>query len=280
MFRWLSLSITLLSVAAEICEVEYVKSRYACVPDNADFKPEDHMEMLAQAALYLMSPMSVKILAKTHVQIVLPSLAKMNGNESGLMAVKMPDVLGMTCGKDASDFPKACSGVFPVQVTRLKHSWLAPMLLNKGIGLNDLPDGTDFVDRVTKTYGMGIYFYSTYEEKIGKVRELIDLRFALGGDNLCSAEVRLTSGECFGMKVGGKPRAPADPPKPPALKDVGPELPQLHAKPVPGLGAGPIIVIVVVLLVLLVVGVAFFLRRQKLVQEERALRDAPEIELN
>lgn len=279
MFRWLSLSITLLAVAAEICEVEYVKSRYACIPDNADFKPED-LEMLAQAALYVMSPMSVEIQTKTHVHIVLPSPEKMNENSSGLLAVKMPDVLVMTCGKDASDFPNACSGVFPVQVTRLKKAWWAPMLQQKGIGLNDLPGGNDVIDRVTKTYGMGIYFYSTYEEKIGKVRELIDLRFALGGDNLCSAEVRLTSGECFGMKVGGKPRAPADPPKPPALKDVGPELPQLHAKPVPGLGAGLIIVIVVVLLVLLVVGVAFFLRRQKLVQEERALRNAQEVELN
>ena len=248
----------------------------ACLPDqNHD---ENQLEIMAQVALYLMSPMSVKASNKTHVNIILPPTAKMNENVSDTEAVKMPELLGMTCGKDVEDFPNACSGVVPVQVTLL-NSFLAPALKKKGIGLNDIPDGTEWIERESKTYGMGMYFYSTYEEKTGKVREVIDLRFALGGDDLCSAEVRLTSGECFGMKVGGKPRAPADPPKPPALKDVRPELPQLHAKQVPGLGAGPIILIVVLLLVLLVVA-AFFSRRQGLIQEERALRGAQEVELN
>lgn len=248
----------------------------ACLPDqNHD---ETQLEIMAQVALYLMSPMSVKASNKTHVNIILPPTAKMNENVSDTEAVKMPELLGMTCGKDVEDFPNACSGVVPVQVTLL-NSFLAPALKKKGIGLNDIPDGTEWIERESKTYGMGMYFYSTYEEKTGKVREVIDLRFALGGDDLCSAEVRLTSGECFGMKVGGKPRAPADPPKPPALKDVRPELPQLHAKQVPGLGAGPIILIVVLLLVLLVVA-AFFSRRQGLIQEERALRGAQEVELN
>lgn len=252
----------------------------ACLPDSPDQNHDQtQLEILAQAALYLMSPMGVKASNKTNVNIILPPLAKMNENASDIEAVKMPELLGMTCGKDVEDFPNACSGVVPVQVTFLNPSML-PFVKKKGIELNDIPDGNEYIQRESKTYGMGMYFYSTYEEKTGKVREVIDLRFALGGDDLCSAEVRLTSGECFGMKVGGKPRAPADPPKPPALKDVRPELPQLHAKQVPGLGAGPIIVIVVLLLVLLVGGLAFFSRRQRLIQEERALRGAQEVEVN
>lgn len=251
----------------------------ACLPDSPDQNHDQtQLEILAQVALYLMGPMTVKASNKTNVNIILPPLAKMNENASDIEAVKMPELLGMTCGKDVEDFPNACSGVVPVQVTLLNPSML-PVVKKKGIELNGIPDGNEFIQRESKTYGMGMYFYSTYEEKTGKVREVIDLRFALGGDDLCSAEVRLTSGECFGMKVGGKPRAPADPPKPPALKDVRPELPQLHAKRVPGLGAGPIILIVVLLLVLLVVA-AFFSRRQGLIQEERALRGAQEVELN
>ena len=196
----------------------------------------------------------------------------------------MPEAVYMTCSQGVEEFPNACSLKVPVQVTMasanipgLPDKWTAEQAMR----LNHLPAG-DRIERAMKTYGMGVYFYSTYEEKTGKVREVIDLRFALGGDDLCSAEVRLTSGECFGMKVDGKPRAPADPPKPPALKDVGPEFPQLHAKQVPGLGAGPIIAIVLLLALLVVAagGLAFFLRRQRLVQEERALRSPQEVEIN
>eukprot|EP00435_Cladocopium_sp_Y103_P023789 s1049_g5.t2 len=256
----------------------------ACVPDTDDIPDDKKLEVLARAALYSMSPMSVNVLDKTHVNLTLPLPSKMNENFMGMQAIKMPEALYMTCSQGAGGFPNACSGVVPVQITMLLSPWhYAGALRAQGIGLNDIPDGSGLIQRVSETYGMGMYFYSTYEEKTGKVREVIDLRFALGDHGLCSAEARLTSGECFGMKIDGKPRAPADPPKPPVLKDIGPELPQLHAKQVPGLGAGPIILIVMLVLTLLVVaagGVAFFLRRQRSVQEERALRGVQEVELN
>lgn len=78
----------------------------ACLPDSPDQNHDQtQLEILAQAALYLMSPMSVKASNKTNVNVILPPLAKMNENASDIEAVKMPELLGMTCGKDVEDFP-------------------------------------------------------------------------------------------------------------------------------------------------------------------------------
>eukprot|EP00435_Cladocopium_sp_Y103_P013213 s1049_g3.t1 len=278
MFR-LSLSITLLAlVVAEICQVEYVTSKYEC-PSGDD----RNLESLARTSLSKMSPMTLEVLHKTGAAVKLPPVEKMNEGVPEKTAIEMQEKLYMTCSQGWEDFPNACSAAVQVHVTEastvpfLPEKWTA----EEAMKLNRLPAG-DRIKREIKLYGMAMYFYSTYEEKTGKVRDVIDLRFALGDHGLCSAEVRLTSGECFGMKMDGKPHTPADPPKPPVLKDVGPEFPELHAKQVPGLGAGPIIVIVLLLLALLVAAagaLAFFLRRQRS-QEERALRGVQEVELN
>jgi len=169
----------------------------------------------------------------------------------------------LTCAKKLGEYPNACSGYFNATLT-----W------------DQRQEGT-FAHERTMHYGMGLYFFSTYEAEAA--RRVVEVRFSMGEvDGICGTEykVKASDASCFGLNLKGD-APPADPPKPPGLSDlVKPALPALHAT-FPGMGAGAVVAIVL-LIVLVIAGLgagAFYLFRKKQ-QEEHALRTAREVELN
>ena len=168
--------------------------------------------------------------------------------------VRVPEFIYMACSRDIQDFPNACSGRLTVQVL-------------KPFGPNDPPG-----DRIVQneSYGMALYYYSSYNVKDRKIHERIQAMYALNSDGMCAVNLQ-SSGSCFGL--GLELPKPEDPPRAPRVKGTSPRFPEVYANRLPHEGEGiwPFLAILLLFLAMLGAGL-FFMRRKRLLREERALR--------
>ncbi|CAK9024283.1 unnamed protein product [Durusdinium trenchii] len=267
--------LTMAMAVADTCQVEQVKGRNSCDTKKVT------LEHYAILMLYYLTPLRIERDEFT-LKVALPPHAELNKGFAKDIYVRMPELINMTCRFETTgtdDFPNACSGKLTGEVMMLRPG--LPTI--PGDKVQDVP--ADLVKkRESFTYGMALYIYSSYNHKDRKVHELIELKFALGPDGICSVECQLTSGQCFGMSaaLSRPPRAPVHCPAPPAVNGTSPRFCQIKAKPVPPrLGVGSAVVIVLLVLGVLGLGCTFVFhwRRQRVV-EEQALRRAQEVELS
>lgn len=116
--------------------------------------------------------------------------------------------------QNIQDFPNACSGKLNVQVE--KETIGRPSL---GSTIKDF------------SYGMALYFYSSYNETDRKIHEYIEAKYALNTDGICSVDCEFVHGTCFGLD--SDPRAPENPPLAPVVEGASPSFPVVDAKPPP-----------------------------------------------
>ena len=171
----------------------------------------------------------------------------------------------LTCAKNLSGYPNACSGYF-----------------NATLAWDKRQEG-NFAHQKTMHYGMGLYFFTTYQASTEQARHVVEVRFSMGEvDGICGTEyeVKTTTSSCFGLNVIRLP-PPVDPPKPPGLSDlVKPALPRLHAT-FAGMRTGPVLAIgLLIVLVMYGVGAGARYLLCKRQQEEQALHTAREVELS
>ncbi|CAL1141981.1 unnamed protein product [Cladocopium goreaui] len=219
--------------------------------------------------LYALSPMSIHIMGKTKVGIVPPDPDKADFRlDPNQFRFDEPE-FNLDCNHSVETFPNACGGFMEISYKRGEEHW------------------------TTRTFGVALFVYSSYTD--GKTREIVHAKFLYeeGKDNIwheCSAETKFLSGECFGMSTTREPRVPEDPPvlsmggrekwKPIHVVQP-PPTPEPTPAPTPAGGGGAGTVILILLILALIGGAAaFFLRRQRLMQEEQSLRNAREVELN
>jgi len=240
-------SLLLILAGAEECRVDYVGRSPSCDTKKLS------MEFYAIGALHYLTPMKIEVQQNGIINVSTPQWQFEEEFSAGIY-VRVPEYIGMTCSKDTQDFPNACSGKVTIQV----------MYPHKGM-------------IKSFTYGMALYFYSSYSEKAGKIQEHIEAKYALGSDGICSVSCEYVHGTCFGL--GSEPRRPEDPPTVPVVEGVSPSFPAVEARQpppeAPGKGGGwiwPFLAVLLVMLTLLGAGL-FFMRRRRLVEEERALQE-------
>ena len=227
-------------------------------------------EKWSPKTLYALSPMRIHIMGKTKVGIVPPDPDKADFRlDPNQFRFDEPE-FNLDCNHSVETFPNACGGTVKISYKRGEEHW------------------------TTRTFGVALFVYSSYTD--GKTREIVHAKFLYeeGKDNIwheCSAETKFLSGECFGMSTTREPRVPEDPPvlfieggrekwKPIHVVQP-PPTPEPTPAPTPAGGGGAGTVILILLILALIGGAAaFFLRRQRLMQEEQSLRNAREVELN
>eukprot|EP00435_Cladocopium_sp_Y103_P018228 s5357_g4.t1 len=259
-------SLLLISAVTEKCRVDYVERSPSCDTKKLG------MEKYAIGALHYLTPMEIEVQKNGVINVSTPQWQFEEEFWAGGIYVRVPPYIKMTCSKDTQDFPNACSGKLTVQY------------LKKDLTVNIFPDEyqpnmlpSESVQVKYFTYGMALYFYSSYNEKDGKIQERIEAKYALDTDGICSVDVEYVHGPCFGL--GSDPRAPESPPPAPVVEGASPSFPVVDAKQPPppqapkrGGWIWPFLAILLVILALLGAGL-FFMRRQRLVEEERALQE-------
>ena len=243
-----------------------MKGAHSCESQKKTF------EYYAVLALHYLTPLKIEI--NDVMTVGLPTAA-FEKDFSKNVAVRVPESINMTCSKGPGDFPNSCSGKLTVDVLTLNPQ-MKQFEKFKDLEQFQMHDLEELDKRIFLalvehhyfTYGMALYFYSSYQEKDQQVHEVIDVKYALDTDGICSVESQLSSGACFGM--GGSVKSPENPPLPPALEEITPVFPQVQVKQPPrALGLGHVLLILLVLALLGGLTAAFFWRRQKLIQANR-----------
>ena len=259
------------------CEVQFIKSKFECFVKNPEWP-------LPEKSLYALSPMTVEVAHKTAIGVRHPDPSKADFSLDTEKYQFAKDEYILDCEKSVEEFPNTCEGSMTMLSWHDNGHW----------------------NRVY--FRMALIFYSTYTPEDGKVHEKVQAQFLYGRNykTHCTAELKFNSGECFGMTSTREPRPPQDPsplgegwteihvvqppptaPPPPTTSSTT-ESPTSTPEPTPEPAPGPTLaqrwggpVILTLLFLALLIGCAvFFLRRQRLLQEEQALRTAREVELN
>ena len=240
-------SLLLISAVSEKCQVDYVQRSPSCDTKKLS------MELYAIGALHYLTPMKIEVQRNRVMNISTPQW-QFEGEFARGIYVRVPEYINMTCSKDTQHFPNACSGKVTILVID--------------------PQGKQMTNRFT--YGMALYFYSSYNEKDRKIHERVEAKYALGTDGICSVDCEFVNGTCFGL--GSDPRAPENPPLAPVVEGASPSFPVVDAKLPPekieksGRWIWPFLFCLLLILALLGAGL-FLMRRQRLVEEERALQE-------
>ena len=265
----------LLQTPARVPQTDVPKS---CTARDSSSKPawqdcividQYYGEKWSPKTLYALSPMSIHIMGRSKVSIVPPDPDKADFRlDPNQFRLDEPE-FNLDCNRSVETFPNACGGLVEISYKRGEEHW------------------------TTRMFPVALFVYSSYTD--GKTREIVHAKFFYqeGKDNIwheCSAETKFLSGECFGMSTTREPRVPEDPP---VILEGGrewwkrihvvqpPPTPEPTPAPTPAGGGGAGTVILILLILALIGGAAaFFLRRQRLMQEEQSLRNAREVELN
>ena len=233
-------------------------------------------EDLPQRGLYALSPMTISIMGKTSVGITPPNPDKadfkLDPDRYRFKLSKEKPEFDLNCKNSVETFPNACNGYVIAQGKNNNGGWR------------------------DRNFQVALFVCSNYTD--GKTREIVHAKFKYRDRKdewqECDAETKFLSGECFGMSTTREPRVPEDPPvlegwtpmkvvPAPATTTPEPTPAPAPTPPAPthsGGGGAWTVILILVILGLIGGAAAFFLRRQRLMQEEQSLRNAREVELN